>query len=176
MRCDRLVLISTVPSESFGQHVYTCSETHFCKAQEATPVAVRHNTGSQPAHLSGFAFTAAETGRSARQDSGKCTALLQHNRADSRCPTSKQAGALGASGTIPCVDFPLCQNLTAVKCSIQFQKQSSSLATAALCSSIHKSLLPSQACLSLGQSLKSQQTFVSSATTCRGSYSTVQCL
>ena len=160
--------MSTVPSESPGQHVYTCSETHHCRAQAATAVAVRHNTVSQPAHLSRFAFTAAESGRSARQDSGRCTALLQHNRGGRECPASKQASALEASGTIPCVDFLLCQNLTAVKRSIQFQQQSSSLATAALCSSSHKSLLPSQACLSLGQSLKSQQTFVSSATTCRG--------
>ena len=57
---------------------------------------------------------------------------------ESRCPTSKQAGALEALGTIPCVDFLLCKNLTAVMCSIQFQQESSSLATAALCSRSHK--------------------------------------
>ena len=145
--CDRLFLISTVQAESPGQHVYSCSEKHHCKAQGTTAVAVRRNTVSQPAHLSGFAFTAAESGRSARQHSGKCTALLEHNRGESRCPTSKQAGAQEASGPIPCVDFLLCQNLTAVKCSIQFQQQSSSLATAAVCSKSHKSLLPAQACL-----------------------------
>ena len=138
-------------------------------------MAVRHSTVSQPAHLSGFAFTAAESGHSARQHSGKCTALLQYNTGESRCSTSKQAGLLEASGPIPCVDFILCQNLTAVKCSIQFQQHSSSLATAALCSRSHKSLLPSQACLSHRQSLGSQQTFVFSETTCRGSHSTVQC-
>lgn len=166
--CDRLFLISTVQAISPGQHVYTCSEKHHCEAQGTTAVAVRHNAVSQPAHLSGFAFTAAESGRSAQQHSNKCTALLQHNRGESKCSTSKQAGALEASGTIPCVDFLLCQNLTAVKCSIQFQQQSNSLAIAALCSRSHKSLLPSQACLSHRQSLESQQTFVFSDTTCRG--------
>lgn len=174
--CDRLLLISTVQAESPGQHVYPCSEKHHCQAQATTAVAVRRNTVSQPAHLSGFAFTAAESGRSARQHSDKCTALLQHNRGESRCPTSKQAGALEASGAIPCVDFLVCQNLTAVNGSIQFQQQSSSLATAAVCSRSYKSLLPSQAWLSHRQSLESQQTFVSSATTCRGSHSIVQCL
>ena len=139
-------------------------------------MAVRLNIVSQPAHLSRFEFTAAESGRSARQGSGKCIALLQYTTGASRCPSSKHAGALEASATIPCVDFCLCQNLTAVKCSIHFLQQSSSLATAALCSQSNKSWLPAQACLSQRQSLRSQQTFVSSATTCRGSHSTVQCL
>ena len=83
---------TTVPLISPVQHVYPCSETRHCKHRHHR--AGRHKATSLPAHLSEFDFTAAKSGRSARQVLDKCTGTLQHNRGKSRSPSSRLARAL----------------------------------------------------------------------------------
>ena len=58
--------------------------------------AVRHSTVSSTVHLSRFDFTASESERSAQEVSVKGTVHLQHNKGESKYPSSEHARALEA--------------------------------------------------------------------------------